>query len=46
MNFKLLEFLLDRTREAWENAIKEDKLDDWIHISHLKFWNEPIAKTL
>ena len=42
--FQVVGVSLDRTREAWENAIKEDKLDDWIHISHLKFWNEPIAK--
>ena len=42
--FQIIGVSLDRTREAWENAIKEDKLDDWIHISHLKFWNEPIAK--
>ena len=42
--FQVVGVSLDRTREAWENAIKEDKLDNWVHISHLKFWNEPIAK--
>jgi len=42
--FQVIGVSLDRTREAWENAIKEDKLENWIHISHLKFWNEPIAK--
>ena len=36
--FQIVGVSLDRTREAWENAIREDKLDDWIHISHLKFW--------
>lgn len=42
--FQIIGVSLDKTREAWENAIKEDKLENWIHISHLKFWNEPIAK--
>ena len=35
---------LDRDKKSWENAISEDGLKNWIHISHVKFWNEPIAK--
>jgi thiol-disulfide isomerase/thioredoxin len=42
--FQIVGISLDRDKESWENAIKEDGLDNWIHISHVKFWNEPIAK--
>ena len=42
--FQVVGISLDRDKESWENAIKEDGLKKWIHISHVKFWNEPIAK--
>ena len=35
---------LDRDAESWNKAIEEDKLA-WNHVSNLKFWDEPIAKT-
>jgi thiol-disulfide isomerase/thioredoxin len=31
-------------KERWLKAIKDDKMD-WYHVSNLKFWQEPIAKT-
>ncbi len=31
-------------KERWLKAIEDDKLN-WHHVSNLKFWNEPIAKT-
>lgn len=36
---------LDRPggRNAWIGAIEKDEMD-WYHISHLQFWNDPIAK--
>ncbi len=34
---------LDKNKEAWVRAIKQDGLN-WFHVSHLKGWQEPIAK--
>lgn len=34
---------LDKTNEAWNKAILKDNLS-WIHVSNLKFWDDPIAK--
>lgn len=37
---------LDRPgqKDRWIQAIEEDKLGQWKHVSNLQFWNEPIAK--
>lgn len=37
-NFTILGVSLDKTKEAWLEAIKQDGLT-WTHISDLKFWN-------
>ena len=42
--FQIVGISLDRDKESWVNAINEDNLSNWVHISHVKFWNEPIAK--
>ena len=42
--FQIVGVSLDRDKESWQNAIIDDQLNNWIHISHVKFWNEPIAK--
>jgi len=34
---------LDKEAKAWKEAIAKDQLN-WIHVSNLKFWDEPIAK--
>jgi thiol-disulfide isomerase/thioredoxin len=34
---------LDKDAAKWKEAIAKDKLS-WIHVSNLKFWDEPIAK--
>jgi peroxiredoxin len=34
---------LDKEASAWKDAIAKDKLV-WNQVSHLKFWDEPIAK--
>jgi len=34
---------LDKDAAKWKEAIAKDKLT-WIHVSHLKFWDEPIAE--
>ena len=36
-NFTVLGVSLDKTKDAWVKAIKEDNLT-WTHISDLKFW--------
>lgn len=33
---------LDRDAAKWKEAIASDKLS-WVQVSHLKFWEEPIA---
>ena len=42
-NFTVLGISLDRTREAWIQAIKDDRLS-WTHLSDLKFWSNDVAK--
>jgi peroxiredoxin len=37
-NFTVLGVSLDKNKQAWIDAIKEDKLN-WQHISDLKYWN-------
>ena len=43
-NFEIISVSLDGTqrqtdsRSAWEKAIKDDKLSDWVHLSELKGW--------
>lgn len=41
-NFTVLGVSLDRTREPWLQAIKDDQLA-WTHVSDLKFWNNEAA---
>ena len=33
---------LDKDSKKWKDAIAKDKLT-WVQVSHLKFWDEPIA---
>jgi len=37
-NFMILGVALDKNKEDWVQAIKEDQLA-WTHISDLKFWS-------
>ncbi len=41
-NFTVLGISLDRAREPWIKAIKDDNLL-WTHVSDLKFWNNEVA---
>ena len=43
-DFEIVGVSLDRDRESWVNAIENDKIQNWVHVSNLKFWGEPIAK--
>lgn len=41
-NFTILGVSLDRTRQAWIEAIHADRLD-WTHVSDLKYWDSEVA---
>ncbi|MCK4661907.1 MAG: TlpA family protein disulfide reductase [Bacteroidales bacterium] len=41
--FTIYQVSLDKTKEAWLDAIAKDKLT-WHHVSDLKYWNSDIAK--
>ncbi len=42
-NFEIYGVSLDRDRDKWLEAIKEDKLT-WPHVSDLQFWNSAAAQ--
>jgi peroxiredoxin len=42
-NFTILGVSLDKTKEAWLAAIRQDGLT-WTHISDLKYWNSAAAE--
>lgn len=42
-NFTVLGVSLDRSRDPWLQAIKNDNLS-WTHVSDLKFWNNEVAQ--
>ncbi len=42
-NFTVLGISLDRAREPWLKAIKDDNLA-WTHVSDLKFWSNEVAQ--
>ncbi len=37
--FTVYQVSLDKTKEEWVNAIKQDKIGAWHHVSDLQFWN-------
>ena len=41
-NFTVLGVSLDKAREPWIKAIKDDNLT-WAHVSDLKFWSNEVA---
>lgn len=41
-NFTVLGVSLDRAKEPWLKAIKDDRLD-WTQVSDLKFWSNEVA---
>jgi len=42
--FDIVSVSLDRDKDAWVNAIKEDHLT-WHNVSDLKFWNNVVARS-
>ncbi len=43
--FNIIQVSLDRPgqKDKWVQAIEEDKIGDWNHVSNLMFWQDPIA---
>ena len=43
-DFAIVGVSLDNNEASWKQAIKDDGIKNWIHISSLKYFNDPIAK--
>lgn len=43
--FNIIQVSLDRPgqRDRWLQAIQDDNLAEWNHVSHLMFWQDPVA---
>jgi len=41
--FEIYQASLDKTKEAWTKGIKQDKLEKWIHVSDVKYWNSAVV---
>lgn len=41
--FRIYQVSLDKTREAWIKGIQDDHLENWIHVSDLKYWNSVVV---
>ena len=42
--FKIFQVSLDKTKEDWLKAIRDDNLSQWIHVSDLKYWNSAVVQ--
>lgn len=41
--FQIYQVSLDKTKEAWIKGIQDDKLERWIHVSDVKYWNSSVV---
>lgn len=41
--FQILGVSLDREREAWVNAVRNNEMN-WIHVSDLNYWQNEVAR--
>jgi thiol-disulfide isomerase/thioredoxin len=41
--FEIFQVSLDKTKEAWMKGIKDDKLERWIHVSDIQYWNSVVV---
>ena len=41
--FQIYQVSLDKTKEAWIKGIQDDKLEKWIHVSDVKYWNSSVV---
>ena len=43
-DFIIVGVSLDINEASWKKAIEDDGIEKWIHISSLKYFNDPISK--
>ena len=41
--FQIYQVSLDKTKDAWIKGIQDDKLEKWIHVSDIKYWNSVVV---
>jgi len=41
--FQIYQVSLDKTKEAWVKGISDDKLEKWIHVSDVSYWNSVVV---
>jgi peroxiredoxin len=41
--FEIYQVSLDKTKEAWMKGIKDDKMERWIHVSDVQYWNSVVV---
>jgi thiol-disulfide isomerase/thioredoxin len=41
--FRIYQVSLDKTKEEWLKGIEDDNLNQWIHVSDLKYWNSVVV---
>jgi thiol-disulfide isomerase/thioredoxin len=42
--FQIFQVSLDKTKEAWIKGIKDDKLEKWLHVSDVRYWNSVVVQ--
>ena len=41
--FEIYQVSLDKAKESWIQGIRQDKLEKWIHVSDVKYWNSVVV---
>jgi peroxiredoxin len=41
--FQIYQVSLDKTRDAWIKGIRDDHLENWIHVSDVKYWSSVVV---
>jgi thiol-disulfide isomerase/thioredoxin len=41
--FNIFQVSLDKTKDDWSKGILDDKLNQWTHVSDLKYWNSVVV---
>ncbi len=41
--FQIYQVSLDKTKEAWMKGIQDDKLENWINVSDIQYWNSVVV---
>jgi thiol-disulfide isomerase/thioredoxin len=41
--FQIYQVSLDKTKDAWIKGIQDDRLEKWIHVSDVQYWNSVVV---